>query len=99
VQSNHALCWVGEALAAMGDPRSLQQAVARYQQVVLLADPTLEANQPWLEMAIAESAVIFNRLGQSKDRDAMLALYRERFPNGSRAAELQKLPRGAGDQP
>lgn len=99
VQSNQALCWVGEALAAMGDPRSQQQAVARYQQVVLLADPALEANQPWLEMAIAESALLFDRLGQGQERDAMVALYRERFPNGPRAAELQKLPRGTGDRP
>jgi TolA-binding protein len=92
VQSNRALCLVGEALMSQGDQRSIQQAVARFQQVALLADPKIEANRPWLEMAIAESAKAFARLGQTKERDEMVTLYRARFPKGKRAAELDRLP-------
>lgn len=92
VQSNRALCLVGEALAAGTDQRSVQQAVARFQQVVLLADPKIEANRPWLEMAMVESAKAFARLGQTKERDEMVALCRERFPQGPRLAELDRLP-------
>lgn len=99
VQANRALCLVGDGLAAAGDPRSLQQAVARYQQVALLADPKVEANRPWLEMAIVESAKLFARLGQAKERDEMVTLYRDRFPTGTRAAELQNLPVGAAVPP
>lgn len=99
VQSNRALCLVGDALAAAGEARSLQQAVARYQQVVLLADPKVEGNRPWLEMAIVESAKLFARLGQAKERDEMVALYRGRFPKGTRAAELQNLPAGGAATP
>ena len=91
-QSNRAICLVGEALAAGSDQRSVQQAVARFQQVALLADPKIEANRPWLEMAIVESAKAFARLGQTKDRDEMVALYRERFPKGKRSTELSSLP-------
>jgi TolA-binding protein len=92
VQANRALCLVGEALAGQGDQRSLQQAVARFQQVVLLADPKVEGNRPWIEMAVVESAKAFARLGNTSERDAMVTLYRERFPQGSRTQELQALP-------
>jgi outer membrane protein assembly factor BamD (BamD/ComL family) len=92
VQSNRALCLVGEALAAGPDERGVQQAVARFQQVILLADPRIEANLPWLEMAMVESAKALARLGQTKERDEMVALYRNRFPQGKRLAELESLP-------
>lgn len=91
-QANRALCLVGEALAAGPDQRSVQQAVARFQQVVLLADPKIEANRPWLEMAMVESAKAFARLGQSAERDEMVARCRERFPKSKRLAELDNLP-------
>jgi TolA-binding protein len=99
VQVNRALCLVGELLAAQGDQRSLQQAVARFQQVVLLSDPKIEGNGPWIEMAIVESAKAFARLGNTGERDAMVSLYRQRYPKGSRAEEISSLPTGTAQPP
>lgn len=90
-QTNRALCLTGETLLDQGDPRSTQQAAARFQQVVLLADPVVPGNAPWLERAIAGSARAFHRLGQTADRDAMTALYRQRFPDGPSRPELDAL--------
>ncbi|MBN2451455.1 MAG: tetratricopeptide repeat protein [Lentisphaeria bacterium] len=99
VDANRALCQVGAMLVDDGDDRSLRQAVARFQQVVLLADPKVPENLPWIEIAIVESAKSFARLGQDKEREEMIALYRERCPNGKRLAELQNLPTRADPTP
>ena len=77
----------------------IAQAVARFQQVALLADPKVEGNRPWLEMAIVESAKAFAQLGNTAEREAMVALYRQHFPKGARAKELEALPAGGGRAP
>ena len=88
VEINKALCLAGEALLAAGDDRSRRQALARFQQVVLLADPTNESNRPWIEKALVESAKGFAALGQADMCEKMMARYRKEFPRGKAMKEL-----------
>ncbi len=90
--SNRALARLGETLAMSKERKDLERAVARLQQVVLLADPTVPANQPWIELALYGSAKAFARLGETAQRDKMVKLYARQFPKGRYRDALAKLP-------
>ncbi|MFA5206019.1 MAG: tetratricopeptide repeat protein, partial [Lentisphaeria bacterium] len=92
VLTNRGLVLMGEALAAAPSRENLQQAAARYQQVVLLADPAVAANRPLLEQAVYESARLFSRLGDTANRDRMVKKYQDDWPTGRFAALITKLP-------
>lgn len=89
---NRALCAVGRILDQKGTQKDLRLAVARFQQVVMLADPELEGNKPWIEEAVYQSARCFARLGENEDRDKMVRRYREEFPAGRFKKEIGGLP-------
>jgi TolA-binding protein len=90
--TNRALCMTGDIMLRSSEEKDVRQGVARLQQVVMLADPELPANRPWIERAIAKSAAAFARLGENEKRDDMLGRYRREFPDGSYADELKALP-------
>ena len=91
--SNQTLCRLGETLAMTGERESLTLAAARFQQVVLLADPDLPENQPWIELATYESARCFARLGNVGERDKAVSRYRTLYPQGKYAEALNALPK------
>jgi len=90
--ANRALCAVGRILAEKGTQKDLQLAVARFQQVVMLADPEAEDQKPWIEEAIYQSARGFARLGETEERDRMVRKYRDDFPSGRFKEEIGALP-------
>jgi len=92
VVTNRALCAVGRILDQKGTQKDLRLAVARFQQVVMLADPELEENKPWIEEAVYQSARCFARLGENEGRDKMVRRYREEFPAGRFKKEIGSLP-------
>ncbi|MBT3376688.1 MAG: tetratricopeptide repeat protein [Lentisphaerae bacterium] len=92
VVTNRALCAVGRILGEKGTQKDLQLATARFQQVVMLADPEVEENKPWIEEAVYESARAFARLGQNDERDKMVRQYREMFPAGRFKEKIGGLP-------
>jgi TolA-binding protein len=92
VLTNRALVAMGGALAQVPSRDNFLQAAARYQQVVLLADPAVAANRPLLEQAVAESAKLFGRLGDPVNRDRMVKQYQETWPAGRYIGEMGKLP-------
>lgn len=94
VISNRALARLGETLAMGVDKEDAEKAAARLQQVVMLADLSEPGNRPWVELAVAESAKVFARLGDEVQLNRMVAMYRKEFPDGSYAKELNALSAG-----
>jgi len=90
--SNRAVCELGLTLAMTGQKDDLQKAVARFQQVVRVADPAVPENQPLIEQATYESARVFARLGDVKQRDEMVKLYQQKYPQGKYRQEIGNLP-------
>jgi len=89
---NRALCEGAAAFALDGTQPMLRRAVARYQQVIMLADPNLPANQPWIELAYYESAKLFARLGNAQRRDDMIDQYLQKYPRGTYRQQINNMP-------
>jgi len=70
----------------------------------MLADPTVEGNRPWIELAVFESAKLFARLGDEEQRRKMVTTYKKEFPNGKYAKEIGEIgaatsaPDGSGSE-
>ena len=90
--ANRALCLLAETLVMSGGEEELRLGLARFQQVVMLADPATEGNKPSIETAVYESAKAFARLGDAGKRDEMVKLYRQSFPKGRYSQDITKLP-------
>ncbi len=88
---NHALCEMGATYEKMGGPANLRLALARYQQVAMLADPKITANRPWIERALYRSAVLAKRLGDPVAAQKAAARCLHDFPAGPHAGKLRAL--------
>ncbi len=88
---NQALCESGAVYQKLGTEKDLKLALARYQQIVLLADPRIEENRPWIEEALFRSAECFDRLGRSADVLQMTERYRKEFPAGKHLQAVEAL--------
>ena len=91
--SNRALCELGETYAQLSGKKNVQLALARFQQVVMLADPNLEGNRPWIEGAIYGAARCAARLGEGEQRGKLVERYRKEFPDGRFRREINSLPK------
>jgi len=92
VMRNEAVCRIGETYMMQGGKDTVMLGVARFQQIVMLADASIPENQPWIEMAIYESAKGFARLGDAQNKDKMVAKYRDLYPSGKYRQDIANLP-------
>ncbi len=87
---------MNEALGVMAYRRALAQfgqiALVTDQDVVLLADPDSEADREFVEEALYKSAVCYSILGEEKEKQTVVEKYRELFPTGKYAADINSLP-------
>ena len=90
--SNRALCELGETYAQLPGRENVQLALARFQQVVMLADPDEEGNRPWIEGALYGAARCAARLGEGEQRAELVERYRKEFPDGRYRREINSLP-------
>ncbi|NOY80015.1 MAG: tetratricopeptide repeat protein [Kiritimatiellaeota bacterium] len=88
---NQALCESGAVYQKLGTEKDLKLALARYQQIALLADPRVKENRPWIEAALFRSAQCFDRLGRTADVLEMAGRYRKEFPAGAHLQAIKDL--------
>lgn len=93
VVSNKALTRLAAVLLQYGDDTRKKQALARYQQVVMLADADNPGIRTYLEQAIVGSARLFAESGEKERLEDMIARYQQHFAGGQYAAELARLLR------
>jgi TolA-binding protein len=93
VHSNKALTQLAGLLLQYGDETRKKQALARYQQVVMLADAENPAIRDYLEQAIVASARLFAENDEKERLDDMYARYQRHFAGGQYAAEMARLKR------
>lgn len=87
---------MNEALGA----QSCRRALAQYGQlslftgddVILLVDPDDPENAPFIEEALYQSAVCYALLSEKQAREAMVNKYKEVFPTGRYASDIDALP-------
>lgn len=91
--SNKALTRLAAVLLRYGDETHKKQALARYQQVVMLADADNPEIRDYLEQAIVGSARLFAESGDKERLEDMIARYKEHFAGGQYTAELARLQR------
>jgi len=93
VLANKAIMEIGHTYLAEDTKESVRMAAARFQQIVVLADPKIEGNVPLIEEAVYWSAYCFALLGMDAHRDKMVELYKTKYPNGKYRKEINSLPK------
>jgi len=87
---NQTLCEVGRTYERMGGDEKRRLALARYQQVALVASAALPDNRPWIELALARSAVLAAQVGDATLARETAARLQKEFPESRYLPEVRK---------
>lgn len=91
LNTNKALCLLGEVLCKSGEKSKQLQAMARFQLVVHFANINDEPCRQWIERSYLNYANLLHKNGQKDEIDKLIAKYKIDFPNGLGEKEMLKM--------
>jgi len=91
IEKNKATCLLGILYAKTNDKAKLKKALARFKQIIMLADPKIAENQYWLEEAIYQAANCYSRLGENQQAVEMVQTYQKNYPKGRYRIKITNL--------